>query len=71
MLVLKDIANVNTWNAPWTLDCYCEFEAKPEMHKVLGKLGEEQMKRITRAGFKFDDEEEPIGMQEERPPKKQ
>jgi hypothetical protein len=47
------------------LGLYCEFEAKQETRLVLGKLGEEQMKRIMGAGLQFDDEEEPVGIHEQ------
>jgi hypothetical protein len=58
--------NILLMSVPGTLlGLYCEFKAKPEMHEMLGKLDEEQRKRIMGAGFEFDDKEESISVQEE------
>lgn len=43
---------------------YCEFIAKPEMHEFLGKLFDEQRKRIMGAGFEFAEEKAPVAIQE-------
>jgi hypothetical protein len=57
--------NILLMSLPGTLlGLYCEFIVKPEMHEVLGKLDEEQRKRIMGEGFELDDEKEPIATQE-------
>lgn len=57
--------NILLMSVPGTLlGLYCEFIAKPEMHEFLGKLNEEESKRIMGAGFEFEGETATISIQE-------